>query len=112
VNVEDKVLIWKFNRGDCEAVRTIYDKHKCELLALAVSLLNNTTAAEDVVHDVFLAFLRLPHFRLTGSLKGYLATCVANGARNVLRANSRRRQDSLDEQIPVASGDLQPDGDW
>ena len=110
MNVEDKVLIWKFNRGDCEAVRTIYDKHKCELLALAVSLLNNTTAAEDVVHDVFLAFLRLPHFRLTVSLKGYLATCVANGARNVLRANSRRRQDSLDEQIPVASGDLQPDG--
>jgi hypothetical protein len=35
VNVEDKVLIWRFNRGDCEAVRTIYEKHKSDLLALA-----------------------------------------------------------------------------
>jgi RNA polymerase sigma-70 factor (ECF subfamily) len=111
VNVEDKVLIWRFNRGDCEAVRTIYEKYKGGLLALAVSLLKSTAAAEDVVHDVFLSFLRLPHFRLTGSLKGYLATCVANGARNVLRANGRRQQEPLEEEAPIASSDPWPDGE-
>lgn len=111
MNVEDKVLIWRFNRGDCEAVRTIYEKHKGDLVALAAALLRNTAAAEDVVHDVFLSFLRLRHFQLTGSLKGYLATCVANGARNVLRANGRHRQEPLDEAMPVASGDPWPDGE-
>ncbi len=111
MNVEDKVLIWRFNRGDCEAVRKIYEKHKCELLALAVSLLKNTAAAEDIVHDVFLAFLRLPHFRLTGSLKGYLATCVANGARNLIRANGRRQQEPIEEAMPIASSDPWPDGE-
>jgi RNA polymerase sigma-70 factor (ECF subfamily) len=110
VNVEDKVLIWRFNRGDCEAVRTIYEKHKSDLVALAVSLLKNTAAAEDVVHDVFLSFLRLPHFRLTGSLKGYLATCVANGARNVLRANGSHRQEPLEQALPIASSEPWPDG--
>jgi RNA polymerase sigma-70 factor (ECF subfamily) len=36
-----------------------------------------------VVHDVFVSFLRSAgKFRLTGSLKGFLATCVANRARN------------------------------
>lgn len=110
MNVEDKVLIWRFNRGDCEAVRTIYEKHKSDLLALAVVLLKNTAAAGDVVHDVFLSFLRLPHFRLTGSLKGYLSTCVANGARNVIRANGRHQQDPLEQAVPIASGDPWPDG--
>ncbi|UCF17377.1 MAG: sigma-70 family RNA polymerase sigma factor, partial [Phycisphaerales bacterium] len=41
----------------------------------------------DVVHDVFLTFVRtIEKFRLTGSLKGYLLTCVANRARNVNKA--------------------------
>ena len=110
MNVEDKVLIWRFNRGDCEAVRRIYEKHKSYLLALAVALLKNTSAAEDVVHDVFLSFLRLPHFRLTGSLKGYLATCVANGARNVIRANGRRQQEPIEQAMPMASSEPWPDG--
>ena len=92
MNLEDKLLIWRFNRGDCSAVRRIYEKYKHELLALAVALLKEKSTAEDVVHDVFVSFLRLQRFRLTGSLKGYLATCVANAARNVIRANSRHQQ--------------------
>jgi RNA polymerase sigma-70 factor (ECF subfamily) len=109
VDIEDKLLIWRFNRGDCEAVRRIYEKYKHELVALAVALLKNTAAAEDVVHDVFVSFLKLERFRLTGSLKGYLATCVANAARNVIRANSRHNQGSLDDAQPIASKTNSPD---
>jgi RNA polymerase sigma-70 factor (ECF subfamily) len=111
VNVEDKLLIWRFNRGDCEAVRTIYEKYKSDLLALAITLLRSTAAAEDVVHDVFLSFLRLRHFRLTGSLKGYLATCVANGARNVMRNNGRHPQEPLEQAGALAASDPWPDGE-
>jgi RNA polymerase sigma-70 factor, ECF subfamily len=109
VNLEDKLLIWRFNRGDCEAVRRIYEKYKHELVALAVALLKNTAAAEDVVHDVFVSFLQLRRFRLTGSLKGYLATCVANAARNVIRAKSRHNQGSLDDAQPIAVSTNGPD---
>ncbi len=109
MDIEDKLLTWRFNRGDCEAVRRIYEKYKHELVALAVALLRNTAAAEDVVHDVFVSFLQLRRFRLTGSLKGYLATCVANAARNVIRANSRHNQGSLDDAQPIASNTNGPD---
>jgi RNA polymerase sigma-70 factor (ECF subfamily) len=109
VNFEDKVLTWRFNRGDCEAVRRIYEKYKYELLALAAALLKEKSAAEDVVHDVFVMFLKLKRFRLTGSLKGFLATCVANAARNVIRANSRHPQGPLDDALPIASKTRNPD---
>jgi RNA polymerase sigma-70 factor (ECF subfamily) len=57
-----------------------------------MGLLNDKTAAEDVVHDVFLSFVRhLDRFRLTGSLKGYLLTCAANHARNWNKAERVRR---------------------
>jgi RNA polymerase sigma-70 factor, ECF subfamily len=111
VNLEDKLLIWRFNRGDYDAVRRVYEKYKNELLALAESLLNNTAAAEDVVHDVFMSFLQLKHFRLTGSLKGYLATCVANAARNKLRADARHRQEPLDQAKAIEGSDAGPDGE-
>ena len=109
MNLEDKWLIWRFNRGDYDAVRLVYEKYKQELLALAQSLLNNCAAAEDVVHDVFMAFLQLKHFGLTGSLKGYLATCVANAARNLLRADARHGQEPLDEAQAVESTAAGPD---
>ena len=76
--LEDKRLIWKFNNGSKEALCLIYDKYKHDLLTLATSLLHDVSAGEDVVHDVFVSFIQARgKFKLTGSLKGYLATCVA-----------------------------------
>jgi RNA polymerase sigma-70 factor (ECF subfamily) len=111
VNVQDKWLVWRFNRSDCDAVRVIYENHKCALVALAAALLRNSSAAEDVVHDVFVSFLKQKRFRLTGSLRGYLATCVANRARNALRADVRHRQEPLEEANPLAAEGLAPDGE-
>ena len=94
--LEDKFLVWKFKRGSKsragDAFCRIYEKYRDDLLSLAVSLLNDTSAAEDVVHDVFTSFIHSAgQFKLTGSLKGYLSTCVANRARNVNRKQNRRQ---------------------
>ncbi|MBN1361666.1 MAG: sigma-70 family RNA polymerase sigma factor [Sedimentisphaerales bacterium] len=71
----------------------IYLKHKDYLLTLATGLLGERAAAEDIVHDVFVRFAEsAAQFRLTGSLKGYLATCTANLARDRLRARVRWTQ--------------------
>jgi len=111
VLIEDKILIWRFNRGDCGAVRQIYEKYKNDLVALAAALLKDKSAAEDVVHDVFVAFLKLDRFRLTGSLKGYLSTCVANAARNVIRANFRHKLGALDGTPEIESNVSGPDSE-
>jgi len=88
--LEDRVLVLRFNRGDRRVLHRIYDKYKNDLVTLAGALLMDVSSAEDVVHDVFISFLASAgRFRLTGSLKGYLATCVANRARNLNKAARR-----------------------
>jgi RNA polymerase sigma-70 factor (ECF subfamily) len=91
--MEDKLLVFQCRRGSREALTRIYEKYKADLLLLALALLNDKTAAEDVVHDVFLSFVRcLDQFHLTGSLRGYLLTCTANHARNWNKAERVRRR--------------------
>jgi len=108
--LEDRLLVWRLRRGDADALRRIYEKHRDDLLRLAVSLSNNAAAAEDIVHDVFTVFIRQARqFRLTGSLKAYLATCVANRARNVNRAMRTRRAATLNEAAGVISAVVRPD---
>jgi RNA polymerase sigma factor (sigma-70 family) len=88
--MKDKLLVLKCKRGSRDALGRIYQKYKADLLILAIALLNDKSAAEDVLHDVFLSFVQsLEKFRLTGSLKGYLLTCVANRARNTNKAKHR-----------------------
>jgi len=85
--MEDRLLVLRCKRGSKTALERIYRKYRADLMILAVALLSDTNAAEDTVHDVFVAFVQnLDKFRLTGSLRGYLLTCVANRARNQLRA--------------------------
>ena len=80
------------------------------MLTLAVSLLNDVGAAEDVVHDVFVSFAQsADKIRLDGNLKGYLTTCVANLARDRIRAK-HRHDIGLGKEEPVSldsSGPLQ-----
>jgi RNA polymerase sigma-70 factor (ECF subfamily) len=91
--MEDKLLVSKCKRGATDALGRIYQKYKTDLLVLAIALLNDKSAAEDVVHDVFLSFVQsLERFRLTGSLKGYLLTCVANRSRNFNKAKYHQGQ--------------------
>jgi RNA polymerase sigma factor (sigma-70 family) len=101
--LEDKLLILKFNRGNREALRSIYEKYKDDLVTLAAALLTDVTSAEDVVHDVFVSFIESSRkFRLTGSLKGYLATCVANNARNRNKAGRRHQNAEAGAVMPDA----------
>ncbi len=101
--LEDRYLILRFNRGDRSALHRIYDKYKDDLVSLAAALLLDVSLAEDVVHDVFIAFLSsAERFRLTGSLRGYLATCVANRARNANKAARRRHGTALDNVPEMA----------
>jgi RNA polymerase sigma-70 factor (ECF subfamily) len=89
--IEDKLLIWKFKNGSREALQRIYEKYVGLLLTLATALLNDMHAAEDVVHEVFLLFAEsAERIKLEGSLKSYLATCVANRARDRIRARQRQ----------------------
>lgn len=107
--LEDKILLWKFKRGSSEALERIYEKYEIYLITVATGLLNNTHAAEDVLHDFFITFVKsADKVKLNGNLKAYMATCVANGARNKLK---RRKLEptALDDDTQFESPNFQPD---
>jgi RNA polymerase sigma factor (sigma-70 family) len=90
--LEDRLLLWKFKHGSKDAFRTIYEKYAGDMLTLAGNLLDDKTGAEDIVQDVFIKLVEsVSSFRLTGSLKSYLATCVANRSRDCIRRRIRQR---------------------
>ena len=88
--VEDRKLVNMLRHGDKEGLRRIYEKYKNDLISVAIPLIGNVGEAEDVLHDVFVSFAKgARHFRLYGSLKGYLMTCIVNLAHDKIRAKKR-----------------------
>ncbi|MHC4443497.1 MAG: RNA polymerase sigma factor [Planctomycetota bacterium] len=101
--IEDRLLVYNFKRGSRKALQKIYEKYRGYLLTLAAALLNDVNTAEDIVHDFFVSFAQSgKKLRLEGSLKWYLATCVANRARDRIRAG-KRQSVSLDHADSVCS---------
>ena len=107
--LEDKLLIWRFKGGSRDSFRRIYEKYESFLLTLAANLLGDGSAAEDVVQDVFVSFVQsVGKFRLRGSLKGYLATCVANRARDCIRKRHRQRAIAVNDAEQMISDVNEP----
>ena len=107
--MEDKLLVLRCRHGSTEALGRIYEKYKTDMLVLAMALLNDKSAAEDVMHDVFLSFvLNIEKFGLTGSLKGYLLTCTANRARNLNKAKHQHSVTSNPAEPVSSDSDVPP----
>ena len=104
--IEDELLKWRFRCGSREALARIYEKYVHLLLSVALGLLNDPQAAEDVVQDVFVAFAQGANgFALRGSLKAYLATCVVNRARD--QARRERVRQRFQDEPPAAAWEPQ-----
>ena len=92
------------------ALRAIYEVHKEHLLTVATCLLLDRGLAEDALHDAFVAFAgQARRVRVRGSLKAYLAACVANRARDELRRRSRGPNEAggVEDPVSAAPGPLE-----
>jgi RNA polymerase sigma-70 factor (ECF subfamily) len=84
--LDEKRLIWELKQGSNDALRRIYMEYKDNLLTIAASMLHDTYAAEDVLHDVFVSFAgSVRNIQLRGSLKSYLTASVVNRVRDMYR---------------------------
>ncbi|MCP4608886.1 MAG: sigma-70 family RNA polymerase sigma factor [Planctomycetes bacterium] len=102
--MEDKLLIWKLNRGSEDALCRIFEKYRDDLVRIAAGLLNDVNAAEDVVQDVFLMFVHSAgKYEIRRSLKGYLTSCVVNRIRHLNRTKHRQEPVSLNEVDPAVA---------
>jgi RNA polymerase sigma-70 factor (sigma-E family) len=79
-------------------VTALYEAHALGLLRLAVIMLGDQQAAEDVVQDAFLGlYRRWSALRSTDRAQAYVRSAVFNGCRSVLRKRGRDRQFVLAE---------------
>jgi RNA polymerase sigma-70 factor (ECF subfamily) len=85
-------LLARLREGDGAALAELYDQHAGALLAFARRLLGDHAAAEDLVHEVFIAapgaFAR---YKGQASPRTFLISIAINHARHHLRGASRRR---------------------
>lgn len=97
--MNDRLLIWKLNHGSEDALCRIYEKYRDNMVRIAAGLLNDVSTSEDVVQDVFLAFVHSAgKHEIRSSLKGYLTSCVVNKIRNMKRI--QQESVSLEEVKP------------
>ena len=102
--LEDRRLLWRLRHGDKDALRLIYERYEGDLLTLAANLLHDPAAAEDVVQDVFISLVRtVPVLHLRRTLRAYLATAVANRAKDHFRKRSRERLAPMEDADQVAA---------
>ena len=84
--LDEKRLILELKQGSKKALHRIYMEYKDNLLTIAASMLHDTHAAEDVLHDVFVSFAgSVGNIQLRGSLKSYLTACIINRVRDMYR---------------------------
>lgn len=58
---DDSERMARLERGDTSALRELYEKHGRALLRFSSAMCRSRQAAEDLVHDTFVALLRGPH---------------------------------------------------
>lgn len=107
----DDELIEGLRRADPAAISKTYAAHHGAIRAFARRLLGDDAAAEDVVHDTFVALPRaVRRFRGDGALRTFLIGIAVNHARRHVRAAARRRgyervPDELAARVADGRGD-------
>ena len=98
--LEDRKILRKLKEGDRDALCIVYEKYKDSLRTIAGSMLHDMSAAEDILHDVFVAFAqKARHLQIKGSLRYYLVSCVVNKVRDEYR---RKKVHTIEQEYAEA----------
>jgi RNA polymerase sigma-70 factor, ECF subfamily len=90
---DDDDLVPRLRRGERTAIGEAYAAHHAAVRAFARRLVGDEAAAEDIVHDVFVALPgAVARYRGESPLRGFLIGVAANRARHHVRAAIRRRR--------------------
>lgn len=100
---DDAALIARLRAGDENAMADLYDRYSGIVYGVALRVLRDTTAAEDLLQEVFLQLWRTPQaFQADrGRLAPWLAVIARNRAIDMLR--KRPLEDDIAE-LPISTG--------
>jgi RNA polymerase sigma-70 factor (ECF subfamily) len=100
------MLVSAIRSGDEQAMARLYERYSPVVYSVALRVLSNTEAAEDILQEVFMQFWRSPDlFDATrGSLPGWLAVITRNRAIDSLR--KRRSEANIADVVVCVEPDL------
>jgi RNA polymerase sigma-70 factor, ECF subfamily len=103
---EDPILLAEVQLGDEQAMVVLYDRYSKVVYSVALRVLRDPAAAEDVLQEIFMQIWRNPNsFVATrGSLGGWLAVVARNRSIDALRR--RRPMDLVDDMALASSFNL------
>ncbi|ADV82255.1 RNA polymerase, sigma-24 subunit, ECF subfamily [Terriglobus saanensis SP1PR4] len=106
---EDLILLSQVQRGDERAMAALYDRYSKIVYSVALRVLRDPAAAEDVLQEVFMQIWRNPDSFASsrGSMGGWLAVVARNRSIDVLRR--RKPQDSVDDVVLSSKFNLAED---
>jgi RNA polymerase sigma-70 factor, ECF subfamily len=91
--------------GDRAAFHALVDRHAQRLYRLAVSLVGNSSDAEDVLQETFIgAFKGLRSFEERSSVKTWLTRILVMQAAQLRRSRKRRMTQPMEDSIPTGAG--------
>jgi len=100
---DDAALVARLRAGDENAMADLYDRYSAVVYGVALRVLGDTSAAEDVLQEIFLQLWRKPQAFDTerGRLAPWLAVIARNRAIDLLR---KRPLEEDIEELPISSG--------
>jgi RNA polymerase sigma-70 factor (ECF subfamily) len=103
---EDTALLALVRNGDEYAMASLYDRYSRIVYSVALRVLRDPAAAEDVLQEIFMQLWRHPDGFVAGrgSLGGWLAVVARNRSIDALRR--KRPTETLDDIVLAAGYDL------
>lgn len=110
-SLSDAALISSIRSGNQDAMAQLYDRYSSVVYAVALRVLGDAAAAEDVLQEIFMQLWRNPgSFDASrGNLAPWLAVIARNRSVDVLR--KRRPQTDLSETVVSVEPDLAGEAD-
>jgi RNA polymerase sigma-70 factor (ECF subfamily) len=107
----DSHLVSAIRSGDQNAMAALYDRYSSVVYSVALRVLGDTGAAEDVLQDVFMQLWRNPSAfdSSRGSLGAWLAVIARNRAIDTLR--KRRPENDIEDIVISVETDMASDAD-
>jgi RNA polymerase sigma-70 factor (ECF subfamily) len=108
----DALLVSAIRSGDEAAMAELYDRYSGVVYSVALRVLGDTGAAEDILQEVFLQLWRNPEIfdADRGSLPGWLAVIARNRAIDSLR--KRRPEDEITDVVVSVQPDMVRGVEW
>lgn len=103
---DDMRLVARIRAGDQLALSELYDRYSNVVYGVALRILQDTGAAEDVLQDIFLQLWRKPDAfdSSRGSLGGWLAVIARH--RSIDRLRQRKPESDIEDCVIASNTDL------